>query len=175
MASRATIFTGMFEYKTGCNFEHGALLREHWEKSYPVLLRGAGYMTAVAGKFGFEVTDTPGKKGVLPEDDFDRWGGGPGQTHYETAKNKSMAKYAKEYPHSTRSYGVFGQDFIKDAAGAKKPFCLSISFKAPHQPVTPDPLDDDVYAGKKFRKPENYGREHGEHFSSATNPNGKLL
>ena len=165
MASRANVMTGMYEYKTGCNFSHGDLLIDHWQKSYPVLLRDAGYQTAFAGKFGFEVTQQPEKKGSLPEDDFDRWGGGPGQTSYATSKNDSMAKYAKEYPHSTLSYGAFGSDFVRDAAKEDSPFCLSISFKAPHQPVTPDPRFDHIYDGKKFTKPDNYGREYGEHFS----------
>jgi arylsulfatase A-like enzyme len=136
MGSRACVMTGMYEYKTGCNFDHGPLLRTHWEKAYPVLLREAGYLTAFAGKFGFEVAEAPGRKRSLPEADFDRWGGGPGQTSYQTAKNKSMAHYAKEFPHSTRAYGAFGRDFIRDAAKQSKPFCLSISFKAPHRPVS---------------------------------------
>src|SRR5210317_1651406 len=55
MASRATVMTGMYEYKTGCNFSHGNMKPEVWKKSYPVLLREAGYMTAFAGKFGFVV------------------------------------------------------------------------------------------------------------------------
>jgi arylsulfatase A-like enzyme len=50
-------------------------------------------------------------------------------------------------------------------AKSDSPFCLSISFKAPHRPVQPDPEFDHVYAGKKFSKPANYGREHGKHFS----------
>ncbi|MGK0186707.1 MAG: arylsulfatase A-like enzyme [Verrucomicrobiales bacterium] len=166
MASRANIMTGMFEYKTGCNFEHGPLLRPHWEKSYPILLRKAGYRTAIAGKFGFVVADKVGDKGMLPEKEFDRWGGGPGQTEYATRKNLSMAAYAKEYPHSTLSYGAFGADFIKDEAKQESPFCLSISFKAPHRPVTPDPKFASVYANKKFKKPANYGRQYGEHFAS---------
>lgn len=165
MASRASIMTGMLEYKTGCNFEHGALLRQHWERSYPVMLRESGYLTAFAGKFGFEVTDQPGGKGKLPEEDFDRWGGGPGQTDYRTAKNRSMSAYAEKYPHSSRAYGAFGSDFIRDAAKGDKPFCLSISFKAPHKPATPDPVDDGVYKNKRFTKPANFGREYGEHFS----------
>ena len=165
MASRANVMTGMFEYKTGCNFEHGALLEKHWKKTYPMLLRKAGYVTAFAGKFGFEVTPTPGKKGVLPESDFDLWGGGPGQTSYDTKKNKSMAKYAAEFPHSTRSYGAFGRDFVEEAAKGDKPFCLSISFKAPHHPVQPDPMFDHVYRDMTFSKPGNYGRQFGEHFS----------
>jgi arylsulfatase A-like enzyme len=164
MASRATVFTGKYEYKTGCNFEHGAMRQTTWENGYPVLLRNAGYTTAFAGKFGLEV-QSPGEKPRLPEDDFDLWGGGPGQTSYATKKNKSMEKYAEEFPHSTRSYGAFGRDFIQHSAKGDKPFCLSISFKAPHHPVQPDPKFDDIYRDAKFTKPANYGRQAGEHLS----------
>ncbi len=165
MASRASILTGKFEYKTGCNFEHGDLVRPLWQRSYPVLLREAGYLTAFAGKIGIEVAEKPDTRGELPESDFDRWGAGPGQTHYETRKNPSIAHYAKEFPHSTRAYGAFGCDFIRDAAKQDRPFCLSVSFKAPHMPDTPDPAFDDVYAGKVFTRPANFGREAGGHFS----------
>jgi len=165
MASRATVVTGMYEYKHGCNFGHGALMAQHWQQSYPIRLRQAGYMTGFAGKIGFEVKASGKAKARLPQGDFDMWGAGPGQTHYETAKNKSMAQYARDYPHSSRSYGAFGRDFIQSAAKAGRPFCLSISFKAPHKPDQPDPKFDQVYAGKRFAKPANYGREKGEHFS----------
>lgn len=160
MASRGNVFTGMYEYKTGCNFGHGDMHADVWSKSYPVLLREAGYLTAFAGKFGIVV-----KGKGLCEEDFDFWGGGPGQTNYATAKNKSMKKYADEYPHSTLSYGAFAQDVIRESVNRKKPFCLSISFKAPHKPATPDPRFDDVYAGKTFTKPGNFGREFGKHLS----------
>lgn len=160
MASRANVFTGMYEYKTGCNFTHGDMHADVWEKSYPVLMKEAGYLTAFAGKFGIEVEG----KGLC-ENDFDFWGGGPGQTKYSTAKNASMRKYAKDYPHSSVSYGAFGQDVIRGAVKQDKPFCLSISFKAPHKPATPDPQFDDVYAGKQFQKPANFGREFGQHLS----------
>lgn len=166
MASRATVFTGMYEYKTGTNFQHSHMRPEIWEKSYPVLLREAGYLTAFAGKFGMDVygLGPEGKQG-MPESDFDIWGGAPGQTQYQTKKNTSMAKYAEKYPHSTLSYGAFGQDVIRTAVEANKPFCLSISFKAPHRPTTPDPQFDHIYEGKEFTKPANYGREFGEHMS----------
>lgn len=160
MASRANIMTGNYEYRTGCNFDHGDMRSEDWDQSYPVLLRKHGYLTAFAGKFGFEVEGRG-----LCENDFDAWGGGADQTFYQTAKNESMAAYAEEYPHSTRAYGAFGQDVIKRAVKEDKPFCLSISFKAPHRPVEPDPKFDDVYAGKKFTKPGNFGREYATHLS----------
>lgn len=165
MASRATVMTGKYEYKTGCNFSHGNLTRELWADSYPVRLREAGYRVAIAGKIGFTVSEGPGERGKPPAEDFDRWGAGPGQTSYDTAKNASMADYAETYPHSTRAYGAFGRDFIQESAASGAPFVLSISFKAPHRPVTPDPQDDSVYAGASFEKPENYGRAKGDHFS----------
>ena len=169
MACRATVMTGLLEYRHGVNFGTGTtcdgqMTREDWGESYPMLLRNAGYRTAFAGKFGFTIEDSS-KGGRYPENDFDSWGGGPGQTSFVTARNKSMAKYAQKYPHATRSYGAFGSDFIRESAKKDKPFCLSISFKAPHRPVQPDPLYDDIYTGTHFPKPENFGREHGTHFS----------
>jgi len=166
MASRVNVMTGLYEYRHGCNFDHGPLTEKLWQTSYPMRLRKSGYLTAFAGKFGFEVRKgTENGPKYLPEDDFDKWGGGPGQTNYATARNPSMKAYAKEYPHSSRSYGAFGSDFVRESAKSEKPFCLSISFKAPHKPDQPDPLFDKVYAGKKFTKPANYGREYGKHFS----------
>jgi arylsulfatase A-like enzyme len=158
MASRASIMTGMYEYKHGCNFGQGGLEASTWQQSYAILLREAGYFTGFAGKYGIDGVDTPA-------DSFDVWGGGPGQTNYATAKNASMVQYAEEYPHSTLSYGAFGQDFIQSAVEQDKPFCLSISFKAPHKPATPDPQFDGIYDGIDFTKPANFGRINGEHLS----------
>ncbi|MEQ1859508.1 MAG: sulfatase-like hydrolase/transferase, partial [Chthoniobacteraceae bacterium] len=53
MASRASVLTGLYEYRHGCNFEHGDLERRFIEQSYPVRLRQAGYFTGFAGKIGF--------------------------------------------------------------------------------------------------------------------------
>ncbi|MFK7737987.1 MAG: sulfatase-like hydrolase/transferase [Pirellulaceae bacterium] len=165
MASRVNVMTGLLEYRAGCNFESGDLVRDRWERSYPILLRKAGYQTAFAGKFGFLVCDEPETKGELPKSDFDVWRGGPGQTSYDTAKNDSMKEYAERYPHSTLSYGAFGSDFVKGATEEDSPFCLSISFKAPHHPVQPDSSFNDVFQGTVFTKPANFGREHGQQMS----------
>ena len=161
MASRATIMTGMYEYKTGCNFSRGSLARALWNQSYPMLLRQAGYFTGFAGKFGFAVTDFPDKSNwhsedVMPADSFDIWRGWPGQGKYQTGKNKSMRAYADEYPHVTRALGAASRDFIKTAARQKRPFCLSVSFKAPHSPNSPDPKFDAVYEDTQWIQPPNY-------------------
>ncbi|MFC5051367.1 sulfatase [Rubritalea spongiae] len=160
MSSRANIFTGMYEYKTGTNFGHGDMKPEVWQDSYPVHLRQAGYLTAFAGKFGIVVDG----KGIC-EEEFDIWAGAKGQSSFRTDKNPALAKYAKEFPHSTLAYGAWGQDVIRTAVEQGKPFCMSISFKAPHKPATPDPRFDAVYAGKTFKKPENFGRAFADHLA----------
>lgn len=169
MGSRASIMTGMYEYKTGCNFSHGPMRPATFAKSFPVLLRRAGYRTGFAGKFGFAVTDGKSERDnsfrVLPVDAFDAWAGGTGQTSYVTKKNKYLARYADRFPHATRAYGAFAQDFIRECAGDDRPFCLTLFFKSPHRPFTPDPYFDDVYKDVVFEKPTNYGREHGQHLS----------
>ena len=47
MASRASVMTGMFEYKHGTNFNHGDMLLKTWEKTYPVMLRKHGYLSLI--------------------------------------------------------------------------------------------------------------------------------
>ena len=162
MASRCCALTGLYEYRHGCNFEHGDLERRFIEQSYPVLLRKAGYFTGFAGKIGFVIQ---GEKFDTLAPLFDQWAGGPGQTFYETAKNEGIAKYADKYPHCSRAYGAWAQDFFKSAKGSGKPFCMSISFKAPHMPFTPDPIDMKLYEGKTFKRPVNYGVENAKHLS----------
>jgi arylsulfatase A-like enzyme len=168
MASRASVMTGLHEYRTGCNFDRGHLPSRLWSTSYPVLLRQSGYRVGFAGKFGFSVSDSIGawdKEGDFARHDFDFWAGGPGQTSYVTAENESLAAYADKYPHSTRAYAAASIDFIRESVSDEKPFCMSVFFKAPHRPVTPDPMFDDIYKDTEFRKLPNYGREAGEHLA----------
>ncbi len=166
MASRASVTTGLFEYRTGCNFSHGPLGTRQWASSYPRLLKKAGYRVGFGGKFGFSVSDGKGgPEGNNVRDEFDFWVGGPGQTSYRTAANPTLKKYADEYPHSSRAYAAATIDFVRESVKAGKPFQMSVFYKAPHRPVQPDPMFDDVYRDTAFRKLPNYGREAGKHFA----------
>ncbi|MFC2080378.1 sulfatase [Bacteroidota bacterium] len=170
MASRATIMTGLYEYKSGCNFSHGPLLQERFEMSYPMLLKEAGYKVGFAGKLGFAVLQ-PGMKenssyhtmDRMPVDQFDWWRGWPGQGYYQTDKNEYMKEYAEEYPHVSAALGAAASDFIKEYSNAEEPFCLSVSFKAPHSPTSPDKRYDDVYKDVDFTEPCNFGEQGAEH------------
>lgn len=175
MASRASVMTGMYEYKTGSNFMHGALTREKWQASYPMLLKKANYRIGFAGKFGFGIMDKSLMEnnfltgGTEIEDaaknDFHFWAGGPGQTSYKTTKNPTIARYAKKYPHSTLAYGAASVDFIRESVKQEQPFAMTVFYKAPHRPTTPDPQFNDVYKNTVFRKLPNFGREAGLHFA----------
>ncbi len=154
--------------KLAATFSHGHLGTSQWSSSYPVLLKKAGYRVGFAGKFGFSISDSTeawDKEGEVAQHYFDFWGGSPGQTSYVTAQNKSMARYAEKYPHSTRAYGAASIDFIRESVESDLPFCMSVFFKAPHRPVQPDPMFDDIYKDTEFRKLPNYGREAGAHLA----------
>jgi arylsulfatase A-like enzyme len=163
MPSRATVFTGLNEYRHGVNFKPNsqsvtaAMTADTWDRySYAPLLREAGYRTGFAGKWGFPL----GKSGY--EHDFDAWGGfaGHSQGSYDTAENAALAHYADEQPHVTRALGAFGRDFIREVEHDDRPFCLSVSFKAPHTPHDNiDPADRTLYDGIAFSRRENWGRE----------------
>lgn len=169
MGARAVIMTGMYEHKTGCNFSHGPLTREKFAKSYPVLLREAGYYTGFTGKFGYAVKESAEENtnyktnDAMPIDQFDWWKGWPGQGYYNTIENEFLVEYAEEYPHVSEALGAASVDFIKEASGKDEPFCLSVSFKAPHDPASPDPQYNHVYEDKTFTKPENWGENGAQH------------
>ncbi len=123
-ASRASIFLGQYERAHRCNFHTDCLRRSQLEHSYPMLLRKAGYFTGFIGKYG--VGDVP--RGRPPRDIegsevFDRWYGFYGQGVY----------FPKEHPgkHLNQIMVEQARDFLA-AAPPGKPWCLSISFKAPH-------------------------------------------
>jgi arylsulfatase A-like enzyme len=173
MASRATIATGLYEYRTGTNFEHGQMEPELFQRSYHVWLRQAGYFTGFIGKFGFGVGDSSDSgaphvyddESLMPADQFDWWRGQPGQSHYKTAQNPNMAYLAEEFPHLTRANGHVAGEFLDRAQESGKPFCLSVSLKAPHGPMTPDPIFDELYAEDEFPKPRNYGEAGAAHLA----------
>ncbi len=123
-ASRASIFTGQYERSHGCNFNTGCLRRAQLEQSYPALVRKAGYFTGFIGKYGVEYSP-PGKppRDVEGRELFDRWYGFYGQGVY----------FPKEHSgkHLNQVMVEKARDFLASAP-RDRPWCLSISFKAPH-------------------------------------------
>lgn len=118
-ASRASIFTGQYERAHGSNFHTHPLRRAQLEQSYPMLLRQAGYYTGMIGKYG--VGD--GKRDIEGREVFDRWYGFYGQGDYFPREHGGK--------HLNQVMVDQARDFL-DHVPAGRPWCLSISFKAPH-------------------------------------------
>lgn len=122
-ASRASIFSGLQERTHKYTFQTGDIRSEFMAKSYPELLKSAGYYTGFFGKFGVNFKD---KDKLFDEiDDYDRNGQFPDRRGY------FYKKIGADTVHLTRYTGQQALDFI-DNAPAGKPFCLSLSFSAPH-------------------------------------------
>jgi arylsulfatase A-like enzyme len=132
--SRASIFAGQYARRHQINDFATPFTPAAFAQTYPALLRAAGYRTGFIGKYGVGNT--------MPEKEFDYWRGFPGQGRF----------FEKDDPvHLTKKMGDQALEFLQTGDGAK-PFCLSISFKAPHaqdnapREYPPDPRDEKLYA-----------------------------
>ena len=63
-ASRASIFTGLYESKHNYTFGKDPIKKEYIQNSYPYLLKKSGYHTGFVGKFGVEIEE---KDSLIPQ------------------------------------------------------------------------------------------------------------
>jgi arylsulfatase A-like enzyme len=115
MTSRASIFTGLYARTHKIYDFQTSLAPDLYARSYPMLLRQAGYYTGFIGKYGVGRT--------MPKGDYDYWRGFPGQGQY--FPNDAGGR------HLTPIMGSQALEFLRGAPKGR-PFCLSVSFKAPH-------------------------------------------
>jgi arylsulfatase A-like enzyme len=115
MSSRASILTGLYTRQHGIDDFRSVLDRSLFKESYPALLRRAGYITGFVGKWGID-------GGAMPVDDYDYFKGYQGQGAYFNPKDGR---------HLTTIQADQAIDFLKNCTG-QQPFCLAVSFKAPH-------------------------------------------
>jgi arylsulfatase A-like enzyme len=117
-ASRASIFAGLYERTHGYTFGTGPMRREDLERSYPYLLRQAGYRTGFAGKFGVDAAHD------MVEAMFDVF------------EPLDRNPYFKEMPDgSVRHETDINVDRAIEFIGSTprgRPFCMSVSFNAVH-------------------------------------------
>ena len=146
--SRATFLTGRY-------YDHHQIARKRewppgvFEQTYPVLLRQAGYYTGFIGKWHM---------GEVRDEAFDYCWGFAGQARYYNM-------IAGKTEHLTTTIGGKAIDFIKQAP-QNQPFCLSVSFKAPHvdgndpRQFLYDPAYESLYRDVTIAAPESAAPEH---------------
>lgn len=143
-ASRASILTGLHERTHRFTFGTKPITKEHLAISYPALLKKAGYRTGFVGKFGVGV----GQGAV--KDLFDS---------FAPSGHPYWKKTGKGQKHLTDLEGERAVAFL-DTVKKGQPFCLSVSFNAPHAQDN-DPKQyhwqkdvDHLYADAKFPVPK---------------------
>lgn len=122
-ASRASILTGLYERTHGYTFQQGPLKKPYMDLSYPLILRQNGYNTGFFGKFGVIYKDA--EKLFNEAEIYDR------NDKFSDRRGYFYKTIGKDTVHLTRYTGYQAQQFIKNAS-SDKPFCLSLSFSAPH-------------------------------------------
>lgn len=129
--SRISILTGLPERIHGVGFSSSYVLTEQqWDRSYPALLREAGYYTGFIGKFGVDYYTFRGQAAGR----FDYWWGHDGWTNFfpKSHDGFSTAPYHRaEAEIITPIMGEAMAEFIEGLPD-DKPFCLSVSFNIPH-------------------------------------------
>ncbi len=150
--SRASILSGQYARRHGIHDFATPFGQAEWAQTYPALLRRAGYRAGFIGKFGVGKDVTPMAAA------FDYWRGLPGQAGPFFDPNDPTRT------HATARFGGQALEFL--AAGKpEEPFCLSVSFSAPHardgQPreYPPDPRDEPLYADATIPVPRTASEE----------------
>lgn len=136
--SRASILTGLYARHHGVLDFSTPLSERQLAAGYPGRLREAGHLTGLIGKYGLG--------GELPHGSFDQLAAFSGQGEYFPDDGSV---------HLTTLLGDEAVSFLRRASSESRPFCLSVSFKAPHpQNVTPyfgnDPAFDGLYVDRSI-------------------------
>jgi len=121
-ASRASILTGLYERTHNYTFQQPALQSQYTNLMYPKILKDNGYHVGFYGKLGVAI-DRPEQ--YFNESDFYDRGPRSDKGGY------FYKKIGSDTVHLTRYAGQQARDFISNAP-KDKPFCLSVSFSAPH-------------------------------------------
>lgn len=132
-ASRASILTGLYERTHNFNFQTGNVREEYMVNSYPRILKENGYHTAFYGKYGVRY-DRLDKQFDIYES-YDR------DNSFDDRRGYYYKILDKDTVHLTRYTGQKALDYISQM-DAEKPFCLSLSFSAPH---AHDPAEEQYF------------------------------
>lgn len=151
-SSRASILTGQYVSRNGVWDFRTELTPEQLALTYPGVLKKAGYRLGFTGKWGV---------GRPPAGLFDYDKSFPGQGNYRV-------EVKGQQRHLTALQGDHAIEFL-EGSSTDAPFCLSISFKAPHvqdsydlseEPFPFDPELKELYGDDRIPPPKTAAREY---------------
>lgn len=116
--SRASIMTGQYARRHGIHEFRTPLSEQQLRQSYVGRLR-ATHFNGFVGKWGI------GDGAPLPVDHFDYWDG-------FGAQGKYFEQNSPDTPHLNKRLTESAVKFLDRSKSDSRPFCLTVSFKAPH-------------------------------------------
>ena len=153
--SRAVILTGKYSHLNG--FVQNGDRFNGMQTTFPKLLQGAGYQTAMIGKWHL-ASDPTG---------FDYWNVLIGQGPYYNPpmiKNGERVKYEGYTTHIITDLAL---DWLKEDRDEEKPFLLMYQHKAPHRNWQPGPDYLTMYDDVEIPEPETLFDDYSGRGSAA--------
>jgi arylsulfatase A-like enzyme len=156
--SRASILTGQYQSRHKINDFVTSLDSTSLQNTYPVLLKKAGYRIGFIGKYGV------GKPAEQPRDYFDFW-----ECTNKIQPDYEMTDENGNYLHHTDKVSQDISRFLEEMSD-REPFCLSVSFKAPHvqdndpRQFISNPRYSGYYKDATIPEPETADRQYWNAF-----------
>tara|TARA_R110002050_G_scaffold67924_1_gene147256 strand:+ start:51996 stop:53573 length:1578 start_codon:yes stop_codon:yes gene_type:complete len=153
--SRAVMLTGKFSHLNGQQINSQKF--DGSQMTFPKLLQGEGYQTAMIGKWHLG-SDPTG---------FDYWNILPGQGDYYNPDFNEMGKKSRVEGYVTRLITKFSLDWLKNR-DQEKPFAMLMHHKAPHRCWMPDTTYLEKYNDVKFPLPDNFYDDYDNRTAAAS-------
>ena len=154
--ARAVILSGKYSHLNGVL--DNRLEFDGSQQTFPKLLQGAGYQTAVIGKWHLK-SDPTG---------FDYWEVLPGQGAYYNPDLRTAAGPTRYEGHTTDIITDLTLDWLKEKRDPEKPFMLMYQHKAPHRNWMPGPEYLSMYDGEALPEPETLFDDYSHRASPAS-------
>lgn len=148
--SRASFLTGTFPHIHGVN-QNNPNVDPDWNSypSYNYHLQKAGYETAFIGKI--HMAHFKGEKHIRPG--FDYWFSFIGQGKFFSPMVNDNGREYQEKGYMTDILTEKTIDWLKNKRDINQPFSLCLWHKAIHEPHSPAPRHENLYAGEDLPKP----------------------
>lgn len=153
--SRACLLTGKHSHKNGKLDNHTAFDGE--QQTVQQLLQGAGYETAIIGKWHLDSEPTH----------FDHWEILPGQGSYYNPDFITPAGNTKYDGYVTNIITDLSINWMENQRNKEKPFCLFLHHKAIHRNWMADTPHLTLYEDKEFELPDNFFDDYSGRVAAA--------
>jgi len=160
--SRATILSGTYNHINKVTTL--STMMDNRLQTYPKLLQGAGYQTAIFGKWHLGIGPDHCPTG------FDDWAVLPGQGRYHNPE----FIFKGEGGGTKRTVQGYATDLITDMCldwlqrrDRQRPFCLMYHHKAPHRPWFPDEKHAAMFLNEDVPEPDTLYDDYSNRSSAA--------